>query len=146
MIMAAAQSDRIVSAATPQAYRYVRSVLLSLLTIAVLASFDLENVARAAEQSKADAAVADRVQSLIPELEAYVISAVKGFDVRGLAIGIVAGDKLVSPRVSGCEGRAVACRSIRARSSRSARLPGVSRRDKGHNGRPRKAAVGRPRC
>ena len=41
MMMAAAQSDRIVSATTPQAYRYVRGVL-SLLTIAGRPALTLE--------------------------------------------------------------------------------------------------------
>jgi CubicO group peptidase (beta-lactamase class C family) len=49
----------------------------------------------AAEQSETDAPVADRVQSLIPELEAYVTSGMNGFDVPGVAIGIVVGDTLV---------------------------------------------------
>ncbi|MGA9577429.1 MAG: serine hydrolase domain-containing protein [Terrimicrobiaceae bacterium] len=52
----------------------------------------IQNVALAAEQSKTGAPIEDRVQTLIPEFEA---SGMKGFDVPGLAIGIVAGDKLV---------------------------------------------------
>ncbi|MBV8590317.1 MAG: beta-lactamase family protein, partial [Acetobacteraceae bacterium] len=52
-------------------------------------------MAWAAETSKTDVAIEDRVQALIPELEAYVASGMKGFDVPGLALAIVAGDKLV---------------------------------------------------
>jgi CubicO group peptidase (beta-lactamase class C family) len=85
----------IASAARPQAYHCVRGVVLSFLTIAALAGFDLENVALAAEPSKTGAAIEERVQALIPDIEAYVASGMKEFDVPGLAIGIVAGDKLV---------------------------------------------------
>jgi len=37
----------------------------------------------------------EHVRALIPDLEAYIASGMKAFDVPGLAIGIVAGDKLV---------------------------------------------------
>ena len=37
----------------------------------------------------------ERVHALIPDLEAYIASGMKAFDVPGLAIGIVAGDKLI---------------------------------------------------
>jgi CubicO group peptidase (beta-lactamase class C family)/pimeloyl-ACP methyl ester carboxylesterase len=37
----------------------------------------------------------DQIQALLPELEAYIAKGMKGFDVPGLAIGIVADDKLV---------------------------------------------------
>jgi CubicO group peptidase (beta-lactamase class C family) len=70
-------------------------VVLSFLTFASLASFGLQNVALAAEQSTTGAPIEDRIQTLIPELEAYIASGMKAFDLPGLAIGIVAGDKLV---------------------------------------------------
>jgi CubicO group peptidase (beta-lactamase class C family) len=95
MMLASSQRGRIASAARPQAFRCVRSVFLWLLTIAALASLDLKKVAWAAEPSKSDAAIENRVQALIPDIEAYIASGMKGFDVPGLAIGIVAGDKLV---------------------------------------------------
>jgi CubicO group peptidase (beta-lactamase class C family) len=66
-----------------------RSVLAAPRTL-LLASFNLENVAWAA-----DAPIEDRVQALIPDVEAYIASGMKGFDVPSLAIGIVAGDRLV---------------------------------------------------
>lgn len=52
-------------------------------------------MARAAEPSQTQAATEKRVHTLIPEIEAYIASGMKGFDVPGLAIGIVAGDRLV---------------------------------------------------
>src|SRR5262245_30849451 len=42
-----------------------------------------------------DAAIEQRIQDLAPDLERYVASGMKAFDVPGLALGIVAGDKLV---------------------------------------------------
>jgi len=63
--------------------------------IAVFVSFNLENAAGAVEPSKTEAAMEDRVQARIPDIEAYIASGMKGFDVPGVAIGIVAGDKLV---------------------------------------------------
>ena len=92
LTLAATQSDGIVSAARPQANR---GVFLPLLTIAALASLDLENVAWAAEQSQADAAIAGRIGALIPDIEAYIARGMKSFDVPGVAIGIVADDRLV---------------------------------------------------
>ncbi len=94
-MMMSSQKDRIASGAPPQTYRCVRRVFLSFLTITALAGFQLENVARAAEPSQTEAPVANRVQALIPELEAYIASGMKGFDVPGVAIGIVADDRLV---------------------------------------------------
>ena len=41
MMIASSQSDKIASTAKAQAYRCVRSVFLSFLTIAALASFNL---------------------------------------------------------------------------------------------------------
>src|SRR5882757_9153453 len=46
-------------------------------------------------EERADAAMAERIQTLIPALEAYVENGMKAFDVPGLAIGIVANDRLV---------------------------------------------------
>ncbi len=51
--------------------------------------------ARASEPSTTAVATADRIQALIPDLEAYATRGMKAFDVPGLAIGIVAGDRLV---------------------------------------------------
>jgi CubicO group peptidase (beta-lactamase class C family) len=45
--------------------------------------------------SAKSAAMATRVAALIPDLEAYILSGMKAYDVPGLAIGIVTGDRLV---------------------------------------------------
>src|SRR5208283_3032617 len=45
--------------------------------------------------AKTGAGMADRIQALIPDLDAYATRGMKAFDVPGLAIGIVAGDKFV---------------------------------------------------
>jgi CubicO group peptidase (beta-lactamase class C family) len=106
MMIASSQSDRIALAARPQAYRRVLGVFLSFLMIAVLATIKLPNMPRAAEPSKTEAAMEDRVQALIPDIEAYLASGMKGFDVPGLAIGIVAGDKLVYAKGFGVRSKA----------------------------------------
>ena len=49
----------------------------------------------AAEPGKPDANIEQRIQELVPKLETYVASGMKDFDDPGVAIGIVAGDKLV---------------------------------------------------
>jgi CubicO group peptidase (beta-lactamase class C family) len=43
----------------------------------------------------ADEAMAARVRTLVPELEAYIAKGMSDFDLPGLAIGIVVGDELV---------------------------------------------------
>jgi CubicO group peptidase (beta-lactamase class C family) len=83
------------SAATPWAFRRGRGMSPPLLIIAALISFNPDNVTRAAEPPKTGAVLEDRVQALIPDIEAYIATGMTGFDVPGLAIGIVAGDKLV---------------------------------------------------
>jgi len=49
----------------------------------------------APQTDKPDATLEKRIQELIPKLDAYVASGMKAFDVPGVAIGIVSGDKLV---------------------------------------------------
>jgi len=70
-------------------------VSLSFLMVAMFSSVTISNVARAAEPAKPDAAAENRTQALIPDIEAYIANGMSAFDVPGLAIGIVAGDKLV---------------------------------------------------
>jgi hypothetical protein len=65
-----------------------------LLAVLVLSGFYLQE-ASAAEQAKPDPAIEKRIQELIPSLEGYIATGMKAFDVPGLAIGIVAGDKLI---------------------------------------------------
>jgi CubicO group peptidase (beta-lactamase class C family) len=70
-------------------------VALSFLMVAMFSSVTISNVARAVEPAKPDAAAENRTQALIPDIEAYIANGMSAFDVPGLAIGIVAGDKLV---------------------------------------------------
>src|SRR5437762_7310323 len=51
--------------------------------------------AAAAEATVADPPIEQQVQALAPSLEDYIAANMKSFDVPGLAIGIVAGDKLI---------------------------------------------------
>jgi CubicO group peptidase (beta-lactamase class C family) len=100
----------------PNVYRRVLLVFLSPLTIVVALTLNLPDIANAAEPSKTKASMADRVQELIPEIEAYVVSGMKGFDVPGVAIGIVANDRLLYARGLGVrsksDGLAVDTRTI----------------------------------
>jgi CubicO group peptidase (beta-lactamase class C family) len=48
-----------------------------------------------AEPSKPSAPMDARIQALIPALEAYVTAGMKAFDLPGLALGIVSGDRLL---------------------------------------------------
>ncbi|MGH6826289.1 serine hydrolase [Methyloceanibacter sp.] len=50
---------------------------------------------RAQERAQSQPSVEERIQALSPDLEPYVAGGMKAFDVPGLAIGIVAGDRLV---------------------------------------------------
>jgi hypothetical protein len=52
------------SAATPQAFRRGLGALLPFLIIAALASFNLADLARAAEPATTDTATADRIDAL----------------------------------------------------------------------------------
>ena len=63
------------SAATPRAFRRGMGMLLLLPVVAVLSGVTLPNLARAAEPSTTDAAMADRIQALIPDIEAYITRA-----------------------------------------------------------------------
>jgi CubicO group peptidase (beta-lactamase class C family) len=79
----------------PKVYRRVLVVFLSSLIIVVALTLNLPNTAKAAEPSKTKATMEGRVQELIPDIEAYIASGMKKFDVPGLAIGIVANDRLI---------------------------------------------------
>jgi CubicO group peptidase (beta-lactamase class C family) len=58
----------------------------------------LSQLAQAAEPSATDAAMTSRIEAMIPEVEAYTTTGMEAFDVPGLALGIVVGDKLVYAR------------------------------------------------
>ena len=76
-------------------YRRVLVVFLSSLIIVVALTPNLPNTAKAAEPSTTKATIEGRVQELIPDIEAYITSGMKGFDIPGLAIGIVANNRLI---------------------------------------------------
>jgi len=79
----------------PKVYCRVLLVFLSSLTIVVALTLNPSNTAKATEPSKTKATMEDRVQELIPDIEAYIVSGMKGFDIPGLSIGIVANNRLV---------------------------------------------------
>ena len=79
-------------AALPGVFRHAGRVGSALLTAAAL-SVSAPEGTQAEERSASP--MAARVNALIPELEAYIQSGMKTFDVPGLAIGIVTGDRLV---------------------------------------------------
>ena len=54
----------------------------------------------AEEASKSAGPMAARITALVPDLEAYIRSAMQGYDAPGLAIDIAAGDRPVLPRSS----------------------------------------------
>src|SRR5258708_1076576 len=82
---------------------FCRPVLTAL--IAALASTILPHLVQAAELSAADAAMTTRIEAMIPKVEAYSTSGMESFDVPGLAIGIVVGDKLVYAKGFGVRGK-----------------------------------------
>src|SRR5262245_2267452 len=61
----------------------------------VLLCLQPPTLARAQSESNSAAPMEARISALIPALEAYIQSGMKAFDVPGLAIGIVTGDRLV---------------------------------------------------
>jgi CubicO group peptidase (beta-lactamase class C family) len=69
--------------------------LLSLLIAAVLTSVNLPGGARAAEPSEPGLPLEARIEALIPEIETYTAGGMRAFDSPGLALGIVANDRLV---------------------------------------------------
>lgn len=60
----------------------------------------------AAEPVNPDPKIEQRIQELAPKLEAYVASGMKAFDVPGVAIGIVVGDKLIYSKGQGVRSKA----------------------------------------
>src|SRR5688500_18558713 len=57
-------------------------------------STHLPDIARSQELSGTQAPIEGRIQSLIPRLETYIQDGMKAFDVPGVAVGIVANDRL----------------------------------------------------
>ena len=62
---------------------------------AALSVASLQNAAWATQPSPSEPPVEARVQTLIPDIEAYIANGMKAFDSPGLAIGIVADDRLI---------------------------------------------------
>jgi CubicO group peptidase (beta-lactamase class C family) len=96
------------SAALARAMRHAASVLVCCLVAAALLSLSVSAATRAAEASKSDAAMAARIQSLLPALEPYIAAGMKAFDVPGLAVGIVSGNRLVYAKGFGARSKASA--------------------------------------
>ncbi len=97
MMMAPCRSYRAMpagSSARPRAF-HAMGILLSLLIAAVPAGVNGPDAARAAEPSESGPSLEARIRTLIPEIEAYAAGGMKAFDSPGLALGIVAGDRLV---------------------------------------------------
>lgn len=108
MMMASCPSYRAVpvgSPAGPRAFGAVH-ILLSLLVAAVLTSVNLPGGATAAEPSEAGPALEVRIETLIPEIETYTAGGMKAFNAPGLALGIVANDRLVYGKGFGVRGKA----------------------------------------
>ena len=76
------------------AFRHAGAVVFALLMAATLTVCASDGT-RAEEAARSTAPMETRVQALIPELEAYIQSGMKAFDVPGVAVGIVTGDRLV---------------------------------------------------
>jgi CubicO group peptidase (beta-lactamase class C family) len=75
--------------------------------VAALASLSVGAAAPASAQPSTPGAAMDaRIQALIPELETYAAAGMKAFDVPGLALGIVSGDRLVYAKGFGIRSKA----------------------------------------
>jgi CubicO group peptidase (beta-lactamase class C family) len=97
MIVASRPSDVVTPAGSsvgPRVSRQATAVFLQLL-MAALCLVNAPSGSPAAAATQTPPPMEERVRGLIPRLEAYLASGMKAFDVPGLAIGIVAGDKLV---------------------------------------------------
>jgi CubicO group peptidase (beta-lactamase class C family) len=82
------------------------ALMLAVLMLAVRSGAGLPDVARAEEVSKSATSMEARIAALIPELETYIQSGMKAYDLPGLAIGIVTGDRLVYAKGFGVRSKA----------------------------------------
>jgi len=93
-----------------------RSILTHLLSVTMCAAALLAGPSVGAQTPGPADLIAQRVQTLIPALEKYVASGMKDFDVPGMAVGIVVGDKLVYAKGFGVrsksDGRPVDSRTV----------------------------------
>lgn len=72
-----------------------RAVLRSALAASLLLAGAISGPARADDPQTPDPVIQKRLSELVPGLEDYIAKNMKDFDVPGLSIGIVTGDKLV---------------------------------------------------
>jgi CubicO group peptidase (beta-lactamase class C family) len=72
-----------------------RASSAAMLAAAALFTAQPANVAWAQQQANSAMPMEARISALISDLEAYIQSGMKAFDVPGLAVGIVTGDRLV---------------------------------------------------
>src|SRR5262245_4130824 len=97
-VMIAATRSNVVTlldpAAVPNPVHHALSAARALLVCVLLFGVCLPGMTAAQESPKPAAPMQDRVKALVPDLEAYIQSGMKAFDVPGLAIGIVTGDRL----------------------------------------------------
>lgn len=90
------------SGTKPGAVRVVTRTFLSLLIGGILSP----QSAVAKEPIKPDQTLEARIQNLVPDLEPYISSGMKAFDVPGLAIGIIANDRLLYGKGFGVRSKA----------------------------------------
>jgi len=97
MVIASGPCDVVLAASATglRSSRVAAGILLAFVLACVLSIAAVPNTARAAEPSSSDAEIERRVQALTPEIEAYIGTGMKAFDVPGLAIGIIANDGLI---------------------------------------------------
>ncbi|MCB8821133.1 serine hydrolase [Microvirga rosea] len=86
--------------------RLVASVLSCLLAVAGFGGLSAPSTAQAVKTSPPRPEIEAQVQSLIPEVETYIATGMKAFDVPGLAIGIVVNDRLIYAKGFGVRGKA----------------------------------------
>jgi CubicO group peptidase (beta-lactamase class C family) len=88
----------------PRVTQVFIKILLYLLIAGV--SLNAPEAGLAAEPPKPDQALEARIQAVIPDVERYISSGMKAFDVPGLAIGIIANDKLIYGKGFGVRAKA----------------------------------------
>jgi CubicO group peptidase (beta-lactamase class C family) len=85
--------------------RRAANAALLLVAITIVAPIGTATRVWAEQGSQRPSGTEARVTAMIPELESYIAGGMKSFDVPGLAIGIVADDRLVYARGFGLRGR-----------------------------------------
>ena len=80
---------------TARALSDLGSLVRATALVGFAASFIAPQTATAAQATPSENSIEQRIQALVPSLEEYVSANMKSFDVPGLAVGIVLGDKLV---------------------------------------------------